>query len=111
MAVITKTQLITNLDAVLSNNRSPSTRGGELNAFLKDFIDTIFQNNLIYQTTITSGSVVEIPASTHLLPFVTGIRTEDLSGNQIFIPNKIESGSNKVILYSDTNISYKLKIF
>lgn len=111
MAIVTKTTLLTNLDAVLSNNRTPLTRGAELNALLRDFIETIFQNNLIYQTTIMNSTIVEIPATTHLLPFVTGIRTEDLNGNQIFIPNKIDSALNKVTIYSNINISYKLKLF
>jgi hypothetical protein len=111
MSVITKTQLVTNLNNVLSNNRNPLTRGDELKSFLTDFIDTIFQNKLVYQTTISSGSVTEIPFSTHQLPFVTGVRIEDLSGNEIFVPNKIDSGSNKVTIYSDSNISYKIKLF
>ena len=111
MAIVTQSQLVTNLNNILSNNKTPLTRGGELNSFLKDFIDTIFQNKVTYQTTISNSSVTEIPYSTHLLPFVTGVRVEDLSGNEIFLPNKIDTILNKVTLYSDTNISYKVKLF
>ena len=111
MAIVTQAQLVTNLNNILSNNKTPLTRGGELNSFLKDFIDTIFQNKVTYQTTISNSSVTEIPYSTHLLPFVTGVRVEDLSGNEIFLPNKIDTILNKVTLYSDTNISYKVKLF
>lgn len=111
MAIVTQALLVTNLNNILSNNRNPRTRGGELNTFLKDFIDTIFQNKVIYQTTITNSSVTEIPYTTHLLPFVTGMRIEDLSGNEIFIPNKIDTILNKVTLYSDTTISFKVKLF
>lgn len=110
MAVVTKTELLNHLDTVLSNNRIPLTRGADLNIFLRELIDTVLANKLIYQTTILSGSVVNIPQSTHLLPFVTDIRIEDLTGNQIFIPNKIDNDNN-VTIYSNTNISYKLKIF
>jgi predicted transglutaminase-like protease len=111
MAIVTQAQLVTNLNNILSNNKNPLTRGGELNSFLKDFIDTIFQNKVTYSTTISNATVTEIPYSIHLLPFVTGVRVEDLSGNEMFIPNKIDTNLNKVTLYSDSSISFKVKLF
>lgn len=111
MAVVTQSNLINELNGVLSNNRSPQTRGDDLKGFLRDFVDTIFQNKVFYQTTVSAQSVFEIPYVTHLLPFVTGVRIEDLSGNEIIIPHKIDSVLNKVTIYSDTNISYKIKLY
>lgn len=111
MAILSLSTLLTNLNATLSDNRIPTTRGSELNVFLRDFIDTVFQHKIVYHTTIQSVGDITILPTTHLLPFITGVRIEDLSGNQIFIPNKIDDVANSITIFSDTNISYKLKIF
>jgi hypothetical protein len=102
--------LINGVDLVLSDNRTPLTRGGELNSLLKTIINAIFTLRNPYITTSTGGNVT-ITQTTHGLSIVTNVRTEDIAGNQIFIPNLINPITQDVSFFSDTNIPFRLKLF
>jgi hypothetical protein len=105
-----QTDLISNVDSILSDNRSPLTRGSELNSFLKNLINVIFTLRNSYVATSTGGNVT-ITKTTHGLNNVTSVRTEDMAGNQIFIANLINPTTQDVSFFSDTNIPFRLKLF
>lgn len=108
---MTRPQLETLVDQTLSNDRTPLTRGSELNSLLKEFIDTLFTFKQVYIKTCTNVSTVTVLANEHLLPSVTGIRCEDSSGNEIFIPNTINRSNGTVTVTASTTLTFKLIIF
>ena len=103
--------LETLVDQTLSNDRSPLTRGSELNSLLKEFIDTLFTYKQVYVKTCTNVTSVTVPSSEHLLPSVTGIRCEDSNGNEILIPNNINRTNLTVTVTPSTTLTFKLIIF
>jgi hypothetical protein len=109
--MLSRSQIETLTDNTLSDNRNPLTRGGELNTLVKELISAVFEFKQRYIKTCSNVSTVTVLQDEHLLPYINGIRCEDGSGNEIFIPNKIDRTANSVTVNATSSISFKLIIF
>jgi len=100
---------MTLIESTLSNNKTPRTRGGELGDLLKEILKAIFELRVPY-TAVINGSNSVIPKSVHKLNEVNNVRFEDLDGNEIDVPNRVDNATGSVYIYSDTSFQCRIKL-
>jgi len=105
-----QSELLTDVDNTLSDNRNPKTRGSNLNTLIKSIIDAIFINRTPFTISSSGGNSV-ITQSQHNINLVTNVRLEDMNGNQIFVSNKIDPTNQTVYIYSDLTTPYRIKLY
>jgi len=109
--MLTRLQLETLNNQTLSNNRSPLTRGDELNSLIESLIGAIFEYKQVFIKDVSNSTGVTVLSTEHLLPSINGIRCEDTNGFELFIPNKIDRSVNSVTIYPSVATTFKLIIF